>query len=321
MGSIRLGRVCVGVRHLSASVRSVIESLLHLMQARDGGSVVELSNQGTTVEMFDRIAALDEHRKRGEVAFRIYFRGFEPFVRAAQADLVIDRPIRPSALEQALAQAAAHRPAGARQVARTLSAGEVLRWLRANRSVRLVHLQVVGLGWWCRPGSEEVYGTPLGQLGAPNPDSPLRILLDTSADEMPAAAGVRLSYEQWVYAIAQHSDGAALMEHDDQRALVLERSVAVAANNRDFARLSALFLRPVNVIEAARLGRVTTETVRRFLNASIVIGRLRAAEAPACPKPVTVDIEHAAVKPTAKPATGLFSRLFKRLVEGRADVR
>lgn len=192
--------------------------------------------------------------------------------------------------------------------------------MRANRSVRLVHLQVVGLGWWCRPGSEEVYGTPLGQLGAPNPDSPLRFMLDESED-MPAAPGVRLSYEQWVYAIAQHSDGAALMEHDDQRALVLERSVAVAANNRDFARLSALFLRPVNVSEAARLARVSAETVRRFLNASMVIGRLRTAEMPASAKSVAVDSAEPVVRAASKPAPGLFSRLFKRLVEGRADVR
>lgn len=322
MGSIRLGNACVGVRHLSASVRSVVESLLHLMQVRDGSGAVDCGDQPICLELFDRIAALDEHRKLEVPAFRIYFRGFEPFVRAAQADLVIDRPIRPSDFDKALVQASARSPRDVKQVSRTLGASEVLRWLSRNRSAPLVHLRVVGMGvWWCGLCSEEVYGTPLGPLGSPNPDSPLHFLLDASLERMPAAPGVRLSFEQWVYAIAQHSDGKELLDHDDHRLLVLDRSVAVMANNRDFARLSALFLRPLSVVDAARLGRIAPESVRRFLNASLVIGRVRAIDRSTTAKPAPIDHEQPAAESAPKPAPGLFSRLFKRLMEGRADVR
>lgn len=315
MGTMRLGGVRVGVRHLSASVKSAIEGLIYLMQARQG-MASDAAAEAVHVELFDRIAALDGHLREGEAAFRVYLRGFEPFVRAAQADLVLDRPIRPSALAGVFEYCSSRRPEAAQPSGHWVDANGLLEWLYRHRAAGVTHVRSdAAMAWWCIPRNQEVYGTPLAQLSASARSGALRYAIESQIAELPGAPGTRGSYEQWVYTLAQQSSGAALLEHDDTRALVLDRSIAVSANQREFARLSALFLRPLSVVSAARSARLPPATVRRFVNAGITLGRIHAAPATsvATPRPAP---EPAATE-AHKPTPGLFSRLLKRLVEGK----
>jgi hypothetical protein len=343
-------RTVVDVGFLSPVARSVIEGFVYLQKRSSQRAIFELTSNGSQrpdVELFDRFADLQQRASQDGAAARIYLRGFEPFVLAAAADAVIDRPLRPSVLEAAVSQfqsrihsnrSSATRAQLAFDAGVQLNPDQLLGWLNTHRSADSFVLSAgADRSWWCKPALREVHGAAL--------ESSIRSFeLCAAAETARTAAGKALDYGQWVYWIARCSSGEALLDHADDHLFRVERGALSAADSREFAKLAALLMRPVSVRRAAELARVPETDVRRFLNANQVLGRLRAMPAEASPDAGAqgsavlasdrIDVHLAAPDAASEPAPAaslsrradkppprnLFSRLLNRLRQGSGHV-
>jgi hypothetical protein len=292
MQSVKIVGMRIGTSSLAAHVCSVVESCVYLLKTRleraapAVGPVVE-------VEFFDRLVDLQAHIRERRSGFCIYLRGFEPFARADYADAVIDRPIRPMVLEATLNRLRHHSDApnktvkGAGSETMTLSPDQMLHWLHRSSGSDAVNIGSGSVNWWCSPSLAELRGTSLDAACRLAPPAPTQFTVETGASAAPLPTMPVVPFDQWIFLIARHSSGAQLLDHEEHRAFKISRSVLNASDNRDFARLSAIFLRPHSVQHAAQLSRTTVTTVRQFLNANIVLGRVTLVEQPA-PRPQTV---------------------------------
>lgn len=330
MQPVKLDGLRIGMGALTPHVRSVIESFLYLLRGRLDRSAAS-ADTVVEVEFFDRLADLQSHARSGRKAASIYLRGFEPFARAELADAVIDRPIRPTVLEATLnrirqrSQSSAAVAVTPKAEALTYSADQMLQWLQQSGSAGAAHIRCGTADWWCSPALSEVCGTALETARKLIDSGPVCFAVEAAAAYAPPPTAKALPFDQWVFLLARQTSGAQLLGHDELSTFSITRSVLSATENREFARLSALFLRPHSVQQAALLARTSAETVRQFLNANIVLGRAslaqRAAEVRSSVPPV---VAQADVPPAAAASTqtgNLFSRLFRRLVAGSTHVR
>lgn len=322
----------VGVEYLSAKVRSVVESFVHLLrlqQAWPFALSTPAASAQSEIQLFDRIDRLKQHANSGTAAYRIYLRGFESFAVATGADAVIERPFRPSTLlatldrlhSERFAKPATEASAFKTEKPLSLDADQLLTWLNSCRSAEAFELSAAnGRRWWLRPALREVRGASL--------ESPAtQFQLQACATSTPPANEKSLTFDQWVFWLSRSSNGASLLEHDEQCLFVVERGALSVADSREYAKLAALLIRPVSVGRAAELARVAPAQVRRFLNANQVLGRLRAIPLNHT-EPVGSISPEDIILPPAKPRApapsggrNLFSRLLNRLLSGPQDVR
>lgn len=200
--------------------------------------------------------------------------------------------------------------------------GLLLALMRTSGQVGLQVSSSLGQQWWLQIQTATVTGTPLAVV-VDTSTSPL-FALRAQIDAPVEGAGRAMALDQWIYWLARYSRGDDLYGYSDHHVLSVRRGVASATHGRDFARLMVAYGTPMTVAEAAERTRIEIESVRRFINASTVLHRIRVhGAAPSLPLGVAVRGEsRAAPAPASGQAAGpsapelprsLFARLLDRL--------
>lgn len=202
--------------------------------------------------------------------------------------------------------------------------GLLLALLRTSGQVGLQVSSSLGQQWWLQMETAIVTGTPLAVVvdTSTPPLFALRAQIDAPVD----GTGRAMALDQWIYWLARFSRGDDLYGYSDNHVLSVRRGVASATHGRDFARLMVAYGSPMTVPEAAERTRTDITSVRRFLNASTVLHRVRVhGSAPSTPPVVAPRVESleatapvtgtgpAAAPAMSAPPRGLFARLLDRL--------
>lgn len=328
-------RICT--RHLAPHVRSVIESLIALLQTGTQTIPDGAGEHASQLLFFDRIAALEAYLQG--CAFPhpelVYVRGFEGFAHAFNAEHVLDRPIKPSALAAILtATQQKTLDAERRRVQMEASTrglhldADALMALLAEEGAQRQRILVEdpqGHRWLLDFAQRRVTGEMVDAIAQPPPHQGWSTL---SAAQWSGSSTQSFSLDRWVYWLSRASHAPRLFRHADADRLQLDRAAIAAADGKDFVRLTVIFQRGASVRDASSASGLPAALVRGFLNANAVLGKLRAAPAPGpgpgLQPPVDVDLPKAMPAATANatvlrppgpvtPSRGLFSRLLQRL--------
>lgn len=187
--------------------------------------------------------------------------------------------------------------------------------LRSNRGLPLAISSSRGDAWLVSLDPPMVSGSPL-HTDAAGPEMALCFSVRAGTRRTPATRPMAL--DQWVYWLARHAAGERLYAHRDDQMLSVKRCAASPVIGRAFAKLMVAYGQPMTVAQAAARTHLDHSMVRRFINASAVLRRVR-IEDPADVHRIS-DWQsagplggHAPGAPSGPNSGSLFSRLLRRL--------
>lgn len=216
-------------------------------------------------------------------------------------------------------------PSGLRTAqAAVRDADSLLLAVLRNPTKLVLHVSsTAGQHWWVDLATARVTGSPLSVAIESTEAASLRFSV-LAQGPGPADAGRAMALDQWVYWLARHTRGDLLYGYSDLHRLSVQRGAASPTHGRDFARLMVALQQPLTVAEAALHTRCEPAMVRRFLNASTVLERVRVHSG--SPLSLAAGEAQPAVPPASLPRMaadsadaetarqpGLFSRLLNRL--------
>lgn len=329
-------RICT--RHLAPHVRSVIESLIALLQTGAQTIPDGAAENASQLLFFDRIGALDTYLQSCPFPHPelVYVRGFEGFAHGFNAEHVLDRPIKPSALAAILAATqqktldAERRRVQLEATTRGLQLdADALMALLGEEGMqrqRILVEDAQGQRWLLDFVQRRVTGDVVDAAAHAPPHQGWST---ASTTQWSGASTQSYSLDRWLFWLARATQAPRLFQHSDADRLQLDRAAIAAADGKDFVRLTVIFQRGASVSEASAASGLSPALIRGFLNASAVLGKLKAAPPPgslplaptAVPKSPPVAAPNAAVlRPPGPvtPARGLFSRLLSRLFASHA---
>lgn len=144
--------------------------------------------------------------------------------------------------------------------------------LRSNRALPLAISSSRGDHWLVSLDPPMVSGSPL-HMDPAGAEVALCFAVRAGSRLTPAARVIAL--DQWVYWLARHAAGERLYAHRDDQMLSIRRCAASPFIGREFAKLMVAYGHPMTVAQAAARTHVDPGVVRRFINASAVLRRVR----------------------------------------------